>query len=414
MAIFSLNHSFIGRTTDPKGSASLFARYITRPQACTEVVGERMPLDRAAMMRWLDGQEQKDRRIARVIDKVVVALPIELTHEQNVELLQGFCERMTQGSASWAAAVHDGPDDLDNPHAHIIFRDRDWHTGKRVMLTTEQGSTQRFRDAWEDEVNRALEHEGFETRIDKRSLKEDQGVDREPQLHVGAASKYLHGKEHEFRSEEKQTTRMIDGVPVQVIVNYPAIDEGKTRFQENEDRKTRNAEQERAMAGIFAAERELHNIYVKASKSGTPPDDPSDPLATIVAFHMRDATRTEEQREKYELWTWRPLQNNIGKPFEPASKLKVPSDMVAGAGLSIVGKIAKSLESIFDGPQRDPEDTEQNMAERQVTPQQQRVEANLREQAQRTHEADIAKWRQKELDAYLDQRDKERHMDRGR
>ncbi|WP_049823801.1 hypothetical protein [Bradyrhizobium sp. WSM2254] len=69
MAIFSLNHSFIGRSTDPKGSASLFARYITRPQACTEVVGERMPLDRAAMMRWLDGQEEKDRRNARVIDK---------------------------------------------------------------------------------------------------------------------------------------------------------------------------------------------------------------------------------------------------------------------------------------------------------------------------------------------------------
>jgi len=413
MAIFSLNHTFIGRTTDPKGSASLFARYITRPQACTEVVGERMPLDRAAMMRWLDGQEEKDRRNARVIDKLVVALPIELSHEQNVELLQNFCEGMTQGRASWAAAIHDGPDDRDNPHAHIIFRDRDWHTSKRVMLTTEQGSTQRFRDAWEEETNRALERGGLEERIDKRSLK-DQGIDREPQIHVGAASKYLHEKDHEFRSTEKETTRIIDGVPVQVTVNYPVIDEGKTRFQENEDRKARNAEQERAMAGIFAAERQLHDLHAKATKSGTLPDDPSDPLATLVAFHMRDLARTEQNNERRELWTMGPDDKRHGQPFEPQGKLKGPSDMVAGAGLSIVGKIAKSLESIFDGPQRDPEDQEQNMAEKQVTPQQQRVEANLREQAQRTHEAEIAKWRQKELEAYLDQRDKERHIDRGR
>ncbi|WP_198033834.1 MobA/MobL family protein [Bradyrhizobium sp. WSM2254] len=329
-------------------------------------------------------------------------------------MLQGFCERLTEGRASWAAAIHDGPDDRDNPHAHIIFRDRDWLAGKRVMLTTEQGSTQRFRDGWEDEVNRALEREGFEERIDKRSLK-DQGIGREPQIHVGAASKYLHEKDHEFRSEEKQVTRIIDGVPVQVTVNYPVIDDGKTRWQENEDRKDRNAEQERAMAGVVAAERQLHDLYVKSTKSGTMPDDPSDPLSTLVAFHMRDLARTEEQRENYELWTWRPLQNNIGEPHSSERTAKRgPTDMIAGAGLSLIGKISKSLESIFDGPQRDPEDKEQNMAEKQVTPQQQRVEANLREQTQRTHEADIAKWRQKELEAYLDQRDKERHIDRGR
>ena len=40
-------------------------------------------------MAWLDEQEQGDRKNARVIDKVVVALPIELTHEQNLGLLAG-------------------------------------------------------------------------------------------------------------------------------------------------------------------------------------------------------------------------------------------------------------------------------------------------------------------------------------
>jgi hypothetical protein len=59
MAIFSVNHTFIGRTTDPKGSASLFARYITRPEACTEVLGERVPLDRSSSMHF--GWTQKNK-----------------------------------------------------------------------------------------------------------------------------------------------------------------------------------------------------------------------------------------------------------------------------------------------------------------------------------------------------------------
>jgi hypothetical protein len=41
MAIFSLNHSFIGRSTHASGSASLFARYITSDEACTETISAR-------------------------------------------------------------------------------------------------------------------------------------------------------------------------------------------------------------------------------------------------------------------------------------------------------------------------------------------------------------------------------------
>src|ERR1700759_1297741 len=108
MAIFSLNHSFIGRSKHPAGAAGDFAKYITRPGACTEVVGERMPTARGPMISWLDKEEQSDRKNARVIDKVIVALPNELAHDQNVELLRAFGERMTKGRASWAAAIHDG------------------------------------------------------------------------------------------------------------------------------------------------------------------------------------------------------------------------------------------------------------------------------------------------------------------
>jgi hypothetical protein len=47
-----------------------------------------------------------------------------------------------------------------------------------------------LRDAWEQEANIALERAGREERVDKRSL-QDQGIDREPQLHVGAGAEKL-------------------------------------------------------------------------------------------------------------------------------------------------------------------------------------------------------------------------------
>jgi len=243
MAIFSLNHSYIGRSKHAPGAASGSVRYVTRPGACTDSIGKRLPTDPKDLAAWLDEQEQGDRKNARVIDKLIVALPIELSHEANLQLLSEFCERMTEGRASWYAAVHDGPDDADNPHAHIIFRDRDPDTGQRVMMTTEKGSTERFRQGWEQEVNIALERAGLDVRVDRRSL-EEQGIDREAQLHVGAGAMALAKKEYEFESNQKEITRLVWGEQNTVTVNYPAIDQGKTRFDENEERKARNSERE--------------------------------------------------------------------------------------------------------------------------------------------------------------------------
>src|ERR1044071_3715619 len=130
MAIFSLNHRTVGRSTHKPRTASFNARYVTNPRSCTEILGARMPTDREELFAWLDREEASDRRNARVIDKVIIALPIELSHDQNVELVEAYAERMTQGRASWVAGIHDGPGDAHNPHAHILFRDRDFETGK--------------------------------------------------------------------------------------------------------------------------------------------------------------------------------------------------------------------------------------------------------------------------------------------
>lgn len=316
MAIFSLNHSFIGRSTHPPRAASFYARYVTRPNACTEIAGERMPTERRELMAWLDEQEQGDRKNARVIDKVIVALPVELSHEENLELLKEFGERMTEGRASWVAAIHDGPDDADNPHAHIIFRDRDCDTGQRVMMTTERGSTERFRQGWEQEVNIALERAGLDIWVDRRSL-EEQGIDREPQLHVGPGAMALAEKGYEFQSAQKEVTRIIDGENAPVTINYPEIDEGRTRFEENEDRIARNrareqelvdpdlgwthrggmvAQQWSAMSWVRAADERAERLY-QLTMNGQSADDADPDDALLVQDHMSDNAIERANRE---------------------------------------------------------------------------------------------------------------------
>lgn len=145
------------------------------------------------------------------------------------------------GRAPWLAAIH--RDHPENPHAHIVVRDKDPETGKRVAGLSEKGSTDRLREAWERHANLALERAGVEARIDRRSLKE-QGVDREPTIHVGPTALAIESAGKVIESQVRSDPRGRE-------VRYPEIDRG-TRAQHNSGIIQRNArriwEQEAARA----------------------------------------------------------------------------------------------------------------------------------------------------------------------
>ena len=84
------------------------------------------------------------------------------------------------------------------------------------------------------------------------------------------------------------------------------------------------------------------------------------------------------------------------------------------AGSPSLGRLSQAVESFFDDtpPSRDNDEREQHMAEKK-TPHQPTIEQRT-EQQQRSQEAELSAHRKRELEAYLDQRDKERHHDRGR
>ena len=106
LAIFSLNHSAIGKTTHASGTAAAHVRYVTRRQAQPEIVARLIPEDRNAARAWMERHEQTSRKNARVCDKLIVALPVELTPSQRLALVRDFADQISEGRVPYLSLIH--------------------------------------------------------------------------------------------------------------------------------------------------------------------------------------------------------------------------------------------------------------------------------------------------------------------
>lgn len=252
MAIYSLRLTPIGKTTQKRPyTAAAHIRYIARPGAATHVMAERMPENKGRAQRWLRAAEKADRTNARVADKLVIALPRELTLDQNIALVRAFADRLTKGRASWFAALHTRGKDRQNPHVHLLVRDRDIETGQRVVMfsaglkevsqraakgQSAPTTLQQIRELWEQDANAALQAAGRHERIDRRRLAA-QGLERSPQVHEGPNIRAMHSRGVRPRSADRVVRNRPGrrrGAPAQRTVRYAAIDQGLTRVEYNE------------------------------------------------------------------------------------------------------------------------------------------------------------------------------------
>ncbi|WP_249734834.1 MobA/MobL family protein [Bradyrhizobium sp. sGM-13] len=229
MAIYSLRHTPIGRSTqDRPHTAAAHVGYISRPQAARHFMAARMPERPKAAAAYLRQMEDGDRVNARVADKVMLALPKELNREQRVQLVRDFANDVTKGRASWLAALHDKGKDVGNPHCHLLIRDRDPETGKRVIGMSESGSTEMLREKWQQHANRALELAGHDARIDRRSL-QAQGIDRPPTIHEGPNVRAMEARGGRPQSRPRLVRNGRGARNPSRQVDYPSIDRGQTR-----------------------------------------------------------------------------------------------------------------------------------------------------------------------------------------
>ncbi len=217
----TFKHTSIGAKTHKARTATAHVSYIMRSEAMTEFQAENMPDGGRGTRVFFDKVWEKAGMPdnARIADKLMIALPIELTQEQRYALVRSFMQELGQGRIAWCAAHHDSGQDAHNPHAHIIFKDADIDTGRKVIGTTtssrdvreakEHGwkipprtTTADMRKMWCDHLNDFMERAGIDVRYDARTLKE-QGVEREPQIHIGPKAQALDEKGYQFESHDQ-------------------------------------------------------------------------------------------------------------------------------------------------------------------------------------------------------------------
>lgn len=141
--------------------------------------------DREAL--WQSVEEVERRKDAQLAREFNIALPVELSHEQQRELMRDFVhtEFVSRGMVA-DCNMHDLASHNPHFHAQLSMRSIEgegW--GKKNRDWNDKGLLEHWRKAWADTANRHLERAGLSERIDHRSLA-DQGInDREPQKHLG-------------------------------------------------------------------------------------------------------------------------------------------------------------------------------------------------------------------------------------
>ncbi|KQY13645.1 Dtr system oriT relaxase [Rhizobium sp. Root73] len=160
-------------------------------------------------------EKRSDAQLAR---DLTIALPLELSCEQNIALVRDFVDKhiVVKGMvADWV--FHDNP---GNPHIHLMTTLRplteDGFGSKKVAVTAKDGqpvrtksgkilyqlwagSTDDFnalRDGWFERLNHHLALGGIDLKIDGRSY-EKQGIELEPTIHLGVGAKAIERKAQE-------------------------------------------------------------------------------------------------------------------------------------------------------------------------------------------------------------------------
>ncbi len=177
--------------------------------------------DRATLWNAVDASEAKST--AQTVRRIIMALPKELSREQNIDLIRNYCQTSFVDRGMIADfAVHD--DNEGNPHAHVLLTMRslneqgEWNPKTRTefvldengeRIQTANGKFKRrcvswdgwndrencdiWRHEWEVIQNAALEQAGRTERVDMRSFQR-QGIEVVPTVHLGPAATAMERK----------------------------------------------------------------------------------------------------------------------------------------------------------------------------------------------------------------------------
>ncbi len=203
MAIFIMNAQIIGRSAGRTATGA--AAYRAGERIVDERTGqvfdytgrrgerEAQVFSPAGSQPWVQDRsrlwnavEKAERRAdAQVAREIMVAFPIELSKEQQRELIAGYVQEQFAARGMVAdVAIYRTP---GNPHAHIMLTMREMGPEGLSSKKNREWNKPEMLESWREgatHTNRALERAGRPERIDHGSLAE-QGSERLTQVHLG-------------------------------------------------------------------------------------------------------------------------------------------------------------------------------------------------------------------------------------
>jgi hypothetical protein len=268
-----LTNARTGATHDFSGKRGVVASMILAPEGTDPRLMQRETLWNA--VETLELGKRRDAQLAREIN---LALPAELDDAGRLDLVTNFvretfvaAEGMIADIAIHAPVAARG-EDQRNHHAHVMLtlRKVDRATGQFFATKTRSWNSDAmlvaWRAAWARFQNDALARRGVRERVDHRSLVDQrdearqQGdsararvLDREPEIHEGARARAIVKAGRAPKSHSRVVTlakqpRRAEGAEApqprrtraRRVVDYPAIDQGRSRTAANAERVARN------------------------------------------------------------------------------------------------------------------------------------------------------------------------------
>ena len=199
---------------------------------------------------WNSVEEAEKSNNAQLAREVEIALPVELSREEQIRLVREYCSSQFVSKGMCADFnIHDTGG--GNPHAHILLTMRPmdergkWlpkskkeyvldENGERVKLPSGRYKTRKvdlvdwnnqenaevWRKAWADLTNDFLERNGSPERIDHRSNAE-RGIDELPTVHMGVAACQMEKKgitteKGELNRAIRKSNRLIKEIRAQI------------------------------------------------------------------------------------------------------------------------------------------------------------------------------------------------------
>ncbi|KRN59639.1 hypothetical protein IV83_GL001799 [Pediococcus inopinatus] len=211
--------------------------------------------------------ERKDRRAnSRYAKEFNVALPVELSEDEQKELLKKYVQEnfVDEGMVADVAIHRDHP---DNPHAHVMLTNRPFNPdgtwglkSKRENILDENGNKtytgnsrfprsrkvwlvdwdkkekiNQWRHNWAVSVNQVLEQKNIPDRISEKSFIEE-GIDDTPTQHEGINSKRHERKEFNQQVKNYRKAKASYKNNQEKVINRGHLDSLSKHFSFNEKR----------------------------------------------------------------------------------------------------------------------------------------------------------------------------------